>query len=283
MKNKVIMIVGMIIFAGMMMLGGFFFSSKFVVGKLETDKKQENKQEVLKEEKTEMKKDHKLIVLDSKIGHNILSKFCISNIYSNLVYNEIDQNGFSNDGKLLYTYATIVSNYEYHNLIKTSDEWGMYITKSDLEMVYETLFGKQTKLNHHSMISENLYHEKEEYYEYLMFGYGGVEFHFLVEIPYEIREYEDRVEVAFYRIYATSDSSMGEDGIQKQLVKLYEDKDRKKEIYRSEDVKLQQNDSQQEFLKLLIDDGTLKKEKLETITYLLKENNQEYYLDGVKK
>ena len=54
-------------------------------------------------------------------------------------------------------------------------------------------------------------------------------------------------------------------------------------FYESDDVKLQQNDSQQDFVKELIDSGKLNKENLETVTYTLNEENDDYYIVDVKK
>lgn len=291
MKNKVITIVGLVIMITMFVLLGYVISSNYINKNMsdqktnlsenneEIDKVQENNAEI----DTEDKKEYENVVLNSKIGNKVLENFCISNIYSNAVYEKLDSQQFTDDSKLIYTYATIVSNYDYHNMIQSSDDKGSYISKSDFETVYKKLFGKNSKIVHKSVISDTLYHEDEQYYEYLTFGYGGVEINFILEIPYEIREYDDRIEALFYRVYAKADSTMNEDGTQNQIVKLYENSSRTKAVYESDDVKLQQNDSQQDFVKELIDSGKLNKENLETVTYTLNEENDDYYIVDVKK
>lgn len=242
-----------------------------------------NDVENINEDNNKDEKKYENIVLTSKIGNEILSKFCISNIFSSTIYNKIDESGFSDEAKLIYTYVTINSNYYYHNMIKSSNEIGEYITKEDFEMVYKELFGSQSIINHKSVITDTLYNEEKGYYEYLTLGYGGIEFDFIVEIPYEIREYEDKVEALFYRLYCKASSSVNEDGESKQLVSLYDNATRITEIYTSEDVRLQDNDSQQEFITDLIENNTIDKNILETVTYTLKEENDSYYISDVER
>lgn len=240
------------------------------------------KEDEKEDEKNEKEKSQN-IVLTSKIGTKILSKFCISNIYSSTIYDELDLNGLSEKAKSIFTYVTITSNYEYHNMIKSSNEIGEYITKEDFETVYKELFGKEAVVNHQSVITDTLYNEEKGYYEYLTLGYGGIEFDFVIEIPYEIKEYEDRVEALFYRVYARASSSVTEDGLAEQLVTLYDTSSRNNKIYSSSDDKLQNNDSQQDYITELIEDEKINKENLEKITYTLKEEEDSYYITEFKR
>jgi hypothetical protein len=282
MKNKVLIIFGIIVFIIVSICIGIVISFKFIEDEIELiDSDNTEQLDNINKENDDTEK-YTNIVLSSKIGNKVLSKFCISNIYSNIVYDKLDSEGFTQDSKLIYTYATIVSNYDYHNIIRNSDEYGEYITKNDFENVYKSLFGKDSSITNKSIITEDLYNEENEYYNYLTFGYGGVKFDFIVEIPYKIKEYEDRIEATFYRVYATSDSTIKEDGTQNQVVQLFENSTRTTAVYTSEDVKLQSNDSQQEFIKELIENETLNKENLSIITYTLKEENDEYYIQDVK-
>lgn len=232
---------------------------------------------------TENEEKYENVVLTSRIGTEILSKFCISNIYSTMLYNELDLNGLEEDAKSIFTYVTMTSNYKYHNMINSSDELGDYITKENFETVYKELFGKESVVNHKSVITDTLYNEEKGYYEYLTLGYGGIEFDFVVEVPYEIREYEDRVEANFYRLYAKATSSVSEEGMAEQLVTLYDTSVRNKEIYSSSDDRLQNNDSQQSYIISLIEDGTISKDSLEKITYTLKEEENTYYISEFKR
>lgn len=252
-------------------------SDKNIVINNNTNNNGSKVEEISKEDKYEN------IVLTSKIGTEILSKFCISNIYSNILYSEIDKNGLSEDAKLMYTYITITSNYYYHNMVKSSEELGEYISKEDFETVYKELFGNNSVVNHKSFITETLYNKEKGYYEYLTFGYGGIEFDFVVEVPYEIKEYENRVEALFYRIYCKATSSVNEDGEAEQSVYLYNDSTRSNKVYSSDDNKLQDNDSQKEYITELIESKTIDKNILETITYTLQEENNTYYICDIKK
>lgn len=223
------------------------------------------------------------VVLTSKIGTKVLSKFCISNIYSNILYDELDKNGLSEDAKLLFTYITINSNYNYHNMINSSEEIGEYITIDDFESVYRILFGSESNITHNEIINDNIYDSENKCYKCLTFGYGGIDFDFIIEIPFEIKEYEDRIEVLFYRIYATANSSINEDGIEKQIVSLYSDTARKNQLYSGNDNRLQYNDSQEEYIRNLIENGDINKEDLQKVTYILKEQGEEFYIDSLAK
>ena len=271
---------------------GYIISSKFILKNEKEviksiDKKDEPKVDILneKEKNEENEKTDRFenIVLNSKIGNEVLSKFSVSNIYSKILYDKIDENGLSDEAKMIYTYVTIVSNYDYHNMIKSSDDIGGYITKEDFETVYKSLFGKNSSIEHRSVITDKLYNKEKEYYEYLTFGYGGIEFNFIVEVPFEIREYNDKLDVLFYRFYGTSTSELKKDGTQEQKVELYENSTKEKQLYSSSDVKLQDNDSQKDYIKSLIDDGEINKDNLEIVTYTLNEENDEYYITDVNK
>ena len=79
--------------------------------------------------------EYEEVVLTSKIGTKVLSNFYIANIYSSFLYDEIDQVGLTDKAKLMFTYITINSNYDYHNMIKSSEEIGEYIEVEDFEKV----------------------------------------------------------------------------------------------------------------------------------------------------
>lgn len=292
-NKKFIIIFGSILVILMLGALGFIVSSNIIKNenKVEIENKNENEIDDNKEiinvneniENNNTEEKYQNVMLTSKIGAEILSKFCISNIYSSVVYDEIDKNGLSEEAKLIYTYVTITSNYNYHNMVKYSDEFGDYITKEDFETVYKELFGNKSVINHKSVITDTLYNEEKGYYEYLTIGYGGIEFDFIVEIPYKIKEYDDRVEALFYRLYCKAISSLNENGEPNQLVKIYDNSSKISEIYSSNDVKLQDNDSQQEFITELIEDNTIDKNILETVTYTLIKENDTYYISDVKR
>lgn len=222
-------------------------------------------------------KDYKNVVLTSKIGNKILSKFCISNTYSNYLSKKLDSEGLSKDAKMLFTYVTIVSNYEYHNMIK-QEEYYYYVLAEDFENVYKTLFGKDENVKHGSFMEQEIYDKEKNIYKYITLGYAGIDYDFTIEVPCKIREYEDRVEVDFYRIYATSKYVLKTDSADEQKIVLYSDSKRENEIYSSDDQRLQDNDSQIEYINELIENKEIKTDYIEKVTYYLKENNEEYFI-----
>ena len=293
MKNKkVIIAITAIAILFFFIFLGYYISSKVIL-KDKDDKSNTTKIEESEEikndniknidEKNNNEKDYENVVLTSKIGNEVLSKFSVSNIYSKILYDAIDNNGLNDETKLIFTYVTIVTNYDYHNMIKSSEELGEYITKEDFEAVYKSLFGKNSNIEHKSVITDTLYNKEKECYEYLTFGYGGIEFNFIVEVPYEIKEYEDRLEVVFYRLYGTSTSELKKDGTQEQKVTLYNNNLKSTEVYSGSEVELQDNDSQNSYIKDLIDDNKINKEELEKVTYTLIKEDDNYYIKDVMR
>ena len=228
---------------------------------------------------TDTKNEYQNIVLNSRVGLRILEKFKISNIYSDMLYNEIDSNGLSNKAKLLFTYITIIADTDkYSGLLRVSEDYtGNYITKADFESVAKSLFGKDTKLTHGNVVGENTYDKENENYVVMPIGFAGESIDFTLEVPYEIKEYNDRVEVSFYRVYCNqyTDTESIEG---KMYTKLYYDKNRTIEIENTDSEEMLDPETQATYITNKINNGSIDKLKLETKVYTLKNEDGNYVI-----
>ena len=228
---------------------------------------------------TDTKNEYQNIVLNSRVGLRILEKFKISNIYSDMLYNEIDSNGLSNKAKLLFTYITIITDTDkYSGLLRVSEDYtGNYITKADFESVAKSLFGKDTKLTHGNVVGENTYDKENENYVVMPIGFAGESIDFTLEVPYEIKEYNDRVEVSFYRVYCNQyTDTQSIEG--KMYTKLYYDKNRTIEIENTDSEEMLDPETQATYITNKIDNGSIDKLKLETKVYTLKNEDGNYVI-----
>ncbi|MDD3303603.1 MAG: hypothetical protein PHP54_01650 [Clostridia bacterium] len=284
MKKKVI--IGIIIalcIGGLATLG--YIITNNVVNSKEGKKSQTNTEQNNNQENTnttnqgDNKDTYQNVVLNSRVGLRILEKFNISNIYSDTLYNELDSNGFSNKAKLLYTYITIISNTEkYSGILRVSGEYaGNHITKADFEMVAKSLFGNDVKLEHGNVIGEKSYDATTGNYIIMPIGFAGESVNFTLEVPYEIKEYSDRVEVSFYRVYCNQYSdSENIDG--KMYTKLFYDKNRAVEIENTDNEEMLDPTTQINYVNTKISSGSINKSKLDTRTYTLKNEDGNYVI-----
>lgn len=230
-------------------------------------------------EVTDNKDSYENIVLNSRIGLRILEKFNISNIYSDLLYDEIDNNGLSNKAKLLFTYITILTDMDaYYGILRESENYtGSYITKNDFENVAKKLFGQNLVLNHADVVGENSYDESAGNYVIMPIGFAGESINFTIEVPYEIKEYSDRVEVDFYRIYCTQYSDTESiDG--KMYTKLFYDKERSIEIEDTDNEEMLDPETQNSYINKKIEDGMIDKSKLDKKSHTLKNEDGNYII-----
>ena len=113
-------------------------------------------------------------------------------------------------------------------------------------------------------------------------GYEGTSFNYTLEIPYQILQYSDRIELQAYRVYITKNVQMQE--ITSNISNnLYYDKSKSLPAITLNDEVLGMESEQIEYIRGLIEEGTLDKNKLESVQYTFKNNNDIYKLDGFKK
>ena len=199
MKNKTIItiIVTILVLVAIVSLGYILLNGKEENKNINNviDEKVEN--EVV--ENIENKDDGENVSIKSRRGIEVLSNLdFVSNLYSNLYYDELDSYGLSNNAKVIASFIQIVTTQKYQNLIKEED-MQTYISKYDLENVAKEIFADTKYLVHSPLFGNGSYVEEEGRYYIPSTGYSNLDY--TIEVPYKITEFNDRVEVLAYRIY----------------------------------------------------------------------------------
>lgn len=229
--------------------------------------------EEIKEEKGEN------VVLESKIGSEILAKIFIPNIYSKLMYEELDKNGLSNDFKIMYTFSMMTNSQEYSQYLRQGEDYtGSYITDKDLQEVANNIFENADNLKHKPIFDESTYDEQTKDYVIVARGYAGIELDYVVEIPYEILEYRDKYEVKSYRVYLNRKYSTNiDEGLPTDEV--YSDENKTNLLTSISDEKmLNEMNGQKEFLESKIEDGTIYKDSLQVSTWTIVKKGNDYLI-----
>ncbi len=193
------------------------------------------------------------VVLDSKIGSEVLSKLLFPNLYSKSLYAELDKNGVSNDFKIMYTFSLMTTYQEYSNYLREGEDYiGSYITKKDLESVAGDFFVDTSNIKHKAVFDEEeTYNAETGNYVIVARGYVGSNVDYIVEVPYQIMEYSDRIEVKSYRLYIESES---EDEMSLPTNNIYYDSEMLNKAVETKDERMiDEISGQQEILKEYID------------------------------
>lgn len=241
--------------------------------KEKVDVEEENKEETTK------------IALDSKIGSELLNKLFIPNVYSVQIYKELDKNGISNDFKIMHTFANMTSLQEYSSYLREGEDYiGSYITSDDLEKVASTIFKNTSSLNHKAVFEDDTYNKETSNYVIIARGFFGDSLEYVVEIPYQINEYEDKIEVNSYRMYITREYEDSEATSLAQLDKVYynEAKTSLATTIKNENMS-DEIGAQKDILNKEIENGNIKKESLEKTTWVFEKLGGKYLISDYTK
>lgn len=247
----------------------------------------EIKNEVKVEETTSEENKEKVtsVALDSKIGTEVTNKIYVPNIYSKEMYKELDKNGLSNEFRIMYTFGTMTTLQEYSNYLREGEDYiGSYITQDDLEKVEKTIFKTDKKLNHKAVFENDTYNAETKNYVIVARGFFGDSLEYVVEIPYEINEYEDRLEVNLYRMYITReyDKETEQETVQKD--KVYYDEAKTKLATTIQDENMSDEiASQKDILKAEIKNGKIQKESLDKTTWIFEKVEGKYLISAYRK
>ena len=277
---SVVVILAICVCLGIVLVGGKYSEN---VNPTEGEIKNE-----VKEEKTtsdENKEKVTSVALDSKIGTEVTNKIYVPNIYSKEMYKELDKNGLSNEFRIMYTFGMMTTLQEYSNYLREGEDYiGSYITQDDLEKVEKTIFKTDKKLNHKAVFENDTYNAETKNYVIVARGFFGDSLEYVVEIPYEINEYEDRLEVNLYRMYITReyDKEAEQETVQKD--KVYYDEAKIKLATTIQDENMSDEiASQKDILKAEIENGKIQKESLDKTTWTFEKVEGKYLISEYRK
>lgn len=280
MKNKAITItVAILVIVAISSLIYILFNRESVQNSVENNVVEENKEENEIEEKIDNGENVKV---DSRRGLQILKNLdFVSKMYSNKYYDELDSYGISNNAKVIASYIKIATLEDYANLLQ-QEGIDTYFTKSDLENVAKETFLDASEIIHVPVFGADSYVAMEGKYVISSIGFSNLDY--AIEVPYKITEYDDRVEVESYRLYANTTVNADEDLEMTVTDTLYYDRAMLEVAYEFENAELTNNEHvQSSFIREKIDANELNKEKLVTVKYVLTKQDDKLLISDYTK
>lgn len=221
------------------------------------------------------------VVLSSKIGNIIQDLIYIPNIYSDSFFKEVEASGLDDRAKIMFTFAKIVTDDEYLSLRRKSEEYvGDYVTKDDLESVAKKLFTNTSSLKHQEVFLSGSYDSKEE--NYIILPTGFVEFNYIKDIPYKIEETGDNITVYTYRLYVNCNTVETMEENTNSTHTIYYDDTKKNKALVINDEKMDDENTQNEFLNSKISSGEIGKDKMKQGVYKIQRKGNSYLIEDIK-
>lgn len=221
------------------------------------------------------------IVLNSKIGMEIQNTIYIPNLYSDKFFKEIEASGLKDRAKIMFTFAKIVSDDSYLSIIRKSESYaGDYVTKDDLENVAKKLFTDTSNLKHQEVFLSGSYDSKEE--NYIILPTGFVEFNYIKDIPYKIEETGDNITVYTYRLYVNCNTVETMEENTNSTHTIYYDDTKKNKALVINDEKMDDENTQNEFLNSKISSGEISKDKMKQGVYKIQRRGNSYLIEDIK-
>lgn len=271
----VIVVILVCFFIGVIIVNQNNNKENLEVNNIQQDTQNEVKEEQNMEEKTEN------VVLNSKIGNEIQELIYISNIYSDNFFREIEASGLDDRAKIMFTFAKIMSDDEYSSFRRQSPDYvGEYITKDDLQNIANKLFVNSSNLKHQEVFLDNSYDEKNG--NYIKVPTGFVEFSYIKDIPYKIEEKGDNLTVYTYRLYIDCNTSDTLEESVNSTQTVYYDSEKKTKAIVINDEKMDDENTQTEFLNTKISSGEISKDKLKQGVYKITRKGNVYLIDDIK-
>lgn len=221
------------------------------------------------------------IVLNSKIGMEIQNTIYIPNLYSDKFFKEIEASGLKDRAKIMFTFAKIVSDDSYLSIIRKSESYaGDYVTKDDLENVAKKLFTDTSNLKHQEVFLSGSYDSKEG--NYIILPTGFVEFNYIKDIPYKIEEVGDNITVYTYRLYVNCNTVETMEENTNSTHTVYYDDTKKNKALVINDEKMDNENTQNEFLNSKISSGEISKDKMKQGVYKIQRRGNSYLIEDIK-
>ena len=221
------------------------------------------------------------IVLNSKIGMEIQNTIYIPNLYSDKFFKEIEASGLKDRAKIMFTFAKIVSDDSYLSIIRKSESYaGDYVTNDDLENVAKKLFTDTSNLKHQEVFLSGSYDSKEG--NYIILPTGFVEFNYIKDIPYKIEEVGDNITVYTYRLYVNCNTIETMEENTNSTHTIYYDDTKKNKALVINDEKMDDENTQNEFLNSKISSGEISKDKMKKGVYKIQRKGNSYLIEDIK-
>ena len=171
----------------------------------------------------------------------------------------MDRNGISDKVKLLSTLDKIYRKEEYKQYLQYSEESNnSYILPEDMNTVISQTFADST-ISEKQVEDILSFDESTNSYVIIPRGFATGSIGYVLETPYKVTEYSDRIEMLAYRLYVTKDIAM--ESIESSIkISLY-----------------------YEYVKSLIDEKKIDSSSLETVKYTFTKTDSKYRVSKFEK
>ncbi len=281
MRNKTITIVcTILILSAVICFGYIAINSKVKENKKAEEKTEENVP--VNEEVVEREERGQNINVNSRIGIQLKELIKYSEIYSSDITNELDRNGISDKVKLLSTLDKIYRKEEYKQYLQYSEESNnSYILPEDMNTVISQTFADST-ISEKQVEDILSFDESTNSYVIIPRGFATGSIGYVLETPYKVTEYSDRIEMLAYRLYVTKDIAM--ESIESSIkISLYYDKAKSTMAFsEAKDINFLEAD-EIEYVKSLIDEKKIDSSSLETVKYTFTKTDSKYRVSKFEK
>ena len=293
MKKKVIIIVTvMLAFLLFFFLGYTLTSKKVVKSENSNLKNQDNvvekKDDSINSNDGIENKKAEVVQLNSKIGYELLKNFEVTNLYSVEFYKLLESENLSDKVKASLALICIMQGKNYLHMLDFSESDGStYISKENMQFVIDEIFYNSKDIFSKELIYDFKYDEEKEKYVIPSIGISGDKSNIVVEVPYQILEYNDRYEVFMYRFYISQEfeNVVNEDEFSLKI---------KNEVYYSENMSYKaceiydeamsgELENQRETLRKYIDENKINKELCYKVKYTLIKDGTNYKIKAYER
>lgn len=296
MKKRVILIVAIVLAFVLFFLLGYTLTGRSA--KNDSKKVNENindnssrVSEEINQNSTSNYKDDKgeIVRLDSKIGYEVLKNFEVTNLYSIEFYKLLDNERLSDKTKASLAFINIMQGKNYLYMQEFSDTDGStYISKENMQTVINDIFYDSKDIFAKELIYNFKFDEQLNKYIIPSIGISGDVGKFAIEVPYEITEYSDRVELLMYRYYISQDFIESTDDAGNINLEI------KNDIYYSDNMaviayEVKDNNMggelslQKETLRKYIDDEKINKDLSTKVKYTLVKDGSSYKIKSYER
>lgn len=281
MKNKVVTAVCIILVLLAIICFGYIFLN---MNKGKNEKKEEqveenggDNQEIIEREERGQN-----IIVTSRIGVQLKELIKLSEIYSNTVINELDQNGVDNKAKILFALDKVFRKPEFVEYVEYSETYSSTaIAAENIKKIIDDTF-VDSDLTLTSIDGVVNYDEASQFFIIPPIGLEGGTLEYTVEVPYKITEYEDRIELLAYRLYITKKVEMNE-AVSVSQDEIYYDKAKTNLALIINDGSLETQTDQIDYLKSKIDEQSIDVNNLQSVKYTFKNEDEKYKIVSFEK
>ena len=281
MKNKVVTAVCIILVLLAIICFGYIFLN---MNKGKNEKKEEQVEENVEDNQEIIEREERgqNIIVTSRIGVQLKELIKLSEIYSNTVINELDQNGVDNKAKILFALDKVFRKPEFVEYVEYSETYSSTaIAAENIKKIIDDTF-VDSDLTLTSIDGVVNYDEASQFFIIPPIGLEGGTLEYTVEVPYKITEYEDRIELLAYRLYITKKVEMNE-AVSISQDEIYYDKAKTNLALIINDGSLETQTDQIDYLKSKIDEQSIDVNNLQSVKYTFKNEDEKYKIVNFEK